>query len=332
MRSRFSVAAGLLALSASTLSAQVGPGGGTADPTCLGAGVAGDACQQAVDFYRYMAPLLGTAMTGGNTTMGQGGTLGGRRFGLVPRFALGIRANAVIGNVPNYSPSLSTVTPNNLTTESAYLPMPAVDLALGVFKGFPLALTNVGGIDLLVSGSYVPEYKSDEISINPESPFAFGFGARVGLLQESLVVPGLGVSYIVRKFPVTTLTASTVTPTPSTLSVNELDVQSNAWRITASKSLVLFGIALGAGQDTYKTSASISTTITGGPPLVTTPVIETNVTRTNYFADVTMNLLLLKIVATGGMVSGGDIVTFNSYDNPADKSRFYGSLGVRFGL
>jgi hypothetical protein len=56
------------------------------------------------------------------------------------------------------------------------------------------------------------------------------------------------------------------------------------------------------------------------------------VTRTNYFADVSMNLLLIKLVGTVGMVSGGDIQTYNSYDNAADKSRLYGSVGVRIGL
>jgi hypothetical protein len=280
-----------------------------------------------------MAPQLGTAMTGGNTTLAQGGTLGGRRFGIVPRFALGVRVNAVQGNVPTFAPTAQLPGSNppparELATESSYVPMPAVDLALGVFKGVPLALSNVGGIDLLLSAAYVPKVDNDDITITPDKSLEFGYGVRVGLLQESLVVPGLGFSYMQRKFPVTTLSTSEA---GSSLSVRDLDLKSNAWRLTASKSLLLFGIALGVGQDSYKMSTTIQAQMLGGNN-ITVPALESKVTRTNYFGDVSMNLLLIKLVGTVGMVSGGDIQTYNSYDTPADKSRLYGSVGVRIGL
>ena len=35
-----------------------------------------DACQMALDVFDLMAPQLGLALTGGNTTLGQGGNLG----------------------------------------------------------------------------------------------------------------------------------------------------------------------------------------------------------------------------------------------------------------
>ncbi len=311
-------------------SAQAQTGGRAAHPSCTG--VAGDACQQAVDFFHYMAPQLGTAMTGGNTTMGQGGSMGGPRFGFIPRFSIGVRANAVFGSVPNFDPTIGlpgdpTPAAREMTTESMYVPLPAVDLALGVFKGLPLALSNVGGVDLLLSAAYVPEYEGDEVTITPDKSFEFGYGLRVGLLQESLIVPGVGVSYMVRKFPVTTL--STMQGS-ATLSVQDLDLQSNAWRLTASKSLLLFGIAAGVGQDTYKASTSV--TATQNSVAVGPVALDSKVTRTNYFGEVSMNLMLLKIVGSIGMVSGGDITTYNTYDTPADKSRMYGSVGVRIGL
>jgi hypothetical protein len=327
---RFRFAVGLLATCASVAGAQ--GGGGPANPACIGP--AADACQQAIDFFDYMAPQLGTAMTGGNTTLAQGGSLGGFRFGLMPRFAIGVRVNAVQGNVPTYNPVLllsPTAPPPQATTppiatQSFYLPMPAVDLAIGVFKGFPLALSNVGGVDLLLSGAFVPTIESDEINITPDENLAFGYGVRVGLLQESLVVPGVGFSFMQRKFPVTTLSTATG---PSSLTVSDLDLKSNAWRVTISKSLVLFGLAAGVGQDTYDASTSVTAQM---PPTIGPVAVESKVTRTNFFADLSMNLLLIKLVASGGMVTGGDIVTWNAYDNAADKSRLYASLGVRFGL
>jgi hypothetical protein len=329
MRFRFAVAIGLLAMSARAVAAQ--GGGAAANPACTG--VAADACQQAIDFFQYMAPQLGTAMTGGNTTLAQGGTLGGLRFGVVPRFAIGVRVNAVQGSVPNFAPAaqLPTATAppaaQQLTTEAQFVPMPAVDVALGVFKGLPLALSNVGGIDVLVSAAYVPKYESPEVNITPDKSLEFGYGVRIGLLQESLVVPGVGFSYMTRKFPVTTLTTA---QGGATMTVRDLDLKSNAWRLTASKSLLLFGLAAGIGQDSYDMSTTVSATMAANN--VSTGRLESKVTRTNYFADVSMNLMVLKIVGTVGMVSGGDIPTYNSYDTPADKSRLFGSVGVRFGL
>ena len=316
--------------------AQAQGGGGSANPSC-NRGPAADACQQAVDFFHYMAPLLGTAMTGGNTTLAQGGSLGGRRFGLVPRFALGVRVNAVMGNAPDYAPNLIVTTnqtapppaARQLVTSTTPIPMPAVDLAVGIFKGIPLALSNVGGVDLLLSAAYLPKYEGDEFTMTPDKSLAFGYGVRVGLLQESLVVPGVGVSFLQRKFPVTTLTATG--GGGSSMTVKDLDLQSTAWRLTVSKSLLLFGLAAGVGQDNYKASTQISATIPPASP-VSPFALDSKVTRTNYFADLSMNLLILKLVGSVGMVSGGEITTYNSYDTPADKSRLYGSVGVRIGL
>lgn len=334
-----SIAVMMVALS-SGAAAQATP---APDPSCKGA--AADACQQAVDFFRYMAPQLGTAMTGGNTTLAQGGSLGGLRLGLMPRFAIGVRVNAVQGNAPNYSPTFAPFAGANdppppsrkLVTSNAVVPMPAVDAAFGIFKGVPLPLTNVGGIDLLLSAAYVPKYSSTQVDIRPDKSLAFGAGVRVGILQESLIVPGVGFSFMTRKLPVTTLTTTqTSVVGNTTMTVKDLDLKSNAWRLTVSKSLLLFGLAAGMGQDKYSASTAINVVAPPTPPSTSPTTLNTSlksdVTRTNYFADISMNLLVLKIVGTIGMVSGGSIPTYNTYDNPADKSRLYGSVGLRFGL
>ena len=314
-------------------SAQAQGGGASSHPSCVGP--VADACQQAVDFFNYMAPQLGTAMTGGNTTLAQGGSLGGRRFGLVPRIAIGVRVNAVQGNTPVFNPTVAplagaTAPPpaaRELATETAVVPLPAFDVALGVFKGIPLALSNVGGVDLLLSAAYLPKYEGDEFTIDPDESLAIGYGVRIGLLQESLVVPGVGFSIMQRKFPVTTLTAQEGT---AAMAIEDLDLKSTAWRLTVSKSLLLFGLAAGVGQDKYDISTGIRAAQVGFPPVTAT--VASEVTRTNYFADLSMNLLVLKLVGTVGMVTGGDILTYNSFDSAADKSRLFGSVGIRFGI
>ena len=57
------------------------------------------------------------------------------------------------------------------------------------------------------------------------------------------------------------------------------------------------------------------------------------VTRTNYFADLGINLLVAKLVGEVGMASGGDIQTYNAFrDRKADDSLLYGSVGLRVGF
>lgn len=327
MRFRVLSAVGLLAISASVAQAQAGNGGATADAQCTGASlVTRDACQQTVDLFNYVAPLLGTALAGGNTTMAQGGSLG-TRLGFIPHVTVGVRVNAVLAGFPEVvTPSATGIqNRNNAAVSTGVVPMPVVDGAIGVFKGIPLALSNVGGVDVLLSASYVPKKEIGDISLDPENPIAFGYGLRVGILQESLVVPGLGFSFINRSIPKTTIIANT---TGSTFEVRDLDLKSKSWRITASKSLILFGLAVGYGKDTYESSTAIRATV--GTNSVGPFNAASEVSRNNLFADLSMNLPFIKLVVTGGQVSGGDIQTYSGFEKAADASRLYASGGIRF--
>ena len=294
-----------------------------------------DACQKAIDLFQYMAPQLGTTIAGGNPTLGQGGNLGG-----LGHFSLGLRVNVLQGSLPqvqNVTPSVTGATSTKFDTKSQLLPMPTADLAIGVFKGIPLAITNVGGIDVLVSASYVPEFDNSGVSVKvPNGSLKLGYGARVGILQESLLVPGVSVSYLVRDLPTLNIAGSSGN---DSLYVNNLSLKTKAWRVTASKSLLLFGLAAGFGQDKYDASTDIGAhvaarTVPPTPAANSTPVsISQNLTRTNIFGDLSMNLLLFKLNAEIGQVSGGTINTFNTFNGkqPAD-SRIYGSVGARFGF
>lgn len=294
-----------------------------------------DACQKAIDLFQYLAPQLGTAIAGGNPTLGMGGTLGG-----LGHFSAGLRVNVVQGSLPqvqDVTPSVNGAQSTRFETKSQYLPMPTADLAVGVFKGVPLPLTNVGGVDLLVSASYVPEFNNSGVSVKvPNGSLKLGYGARVGLLQESLLVPGIAVSYLVRDLPTLNISGNNG---GDSLYVNNFSMKTKAWRLTASKSLVLFGIAAGYGQDTYDASTDIAAHVAARtvPPTAAAnagPVsISQKLTRSNLFANLSVNLLLFKLNAEIGQVSGGTINTYNTFSGkqPAD-SRLYGSVGVRFGF
>jgi hypothetical protein len=315
--------------------------GAAADPQCTAAPTeVRDACQQAVDMMKYMLPQLGIAITGGNVTLGQGGALGG-----LPHFTLGVRANLLAGSLPEpQTPNTSGIQARaNYPTKNQFIGLPAVDASIGLFKGLPLAVSNVGGIDLLLSAAYVPKVETDDVIVEPDSPLKIGYGVRVGLLQESLLVPGISVSYMKRDLPKTTIVGTVasagVANARDSLIVRDFDMKTTAWRLTASKSLILFTIGAGVGQDTYDASTAIKASVTRDIPLIGVQTFSTGnvsikqkTTRTNYFADVSMNLLLLKLIGEVGMVSGGDVPTHNTFDPQADASRMYGSVGIRIGF
>jgi hypothetical protein len=338
MNVRLFVASAVLACTvAPAVMAQSGIDARCTDPELVGSSNEGqDACQKALDLLNYMTPQLGTLIAGGNATIGQGGTLGG-----LGHFALSVRANAMRASLPdidgagvNYGDAQRT----NYVTESQWAALPVVDAAFGVFKGIPLPLTNVLGVDVLLNVSYLPELERDPLSLTtPDGSFKIGYGARVGVLQESLLLPGISFTYIKRDLPRTTLVASWeggAVSSADTARLENFDIGSTSWRVVASKNLLAFSLALGVGQDRYEASAAASYVV--NDPLqryADGPVnYAFDVTRTNVFLDVVTNLGLVKLVATVGNVSGGAIPTYNNFDTEADASRIYGSLGVRIGL
>ena len=200
-----------------------------------------------------------------------------------------------------------------------------MDGAIGLFRGFPLSLTNVLGLDALVSVSYLPEFSNSSVSVSPRQNWQFGYGARLGLLSESIITPCLSVTWIERDLPTTDITASV---NNAQLQVLGEKVKTNAWRIVASKNLILFSVAIGGGRDHYDQSANVSGSISGFT--ATAPGTDQTLDRTNIFADLSYNLPYFKIVAEIGEAMGGTVQTYNSFSGGrADRSLVYGSIGLR---
>ena len=292
-----------------------------------------DACQKAVDLFKYMAPQLGVSLTGGNALLGTGSTVGG-----LGHAKFEVRVNGLWGSVPNVqnpAPAAGPYQQSTYTTKTQVLGLPAVAGEIGLFKGLSLPLTKVGGIDALVTATYIPDFNNANVSVKATGGnLKWGYGARLGLLEESLLVPGVSVTWLRRDLPTIDIagTAPTGSGTTTTLQVNGLTEQTTAWRIVASKSLILLNIAAGVGQDKYDSTANVNASVNFGPFSGSRPSavrMEQNLTRTSYFADLSMNLLILKLIGEIGMVSGGTVTTYNKFDKPADKSRLYGSIGAR---
>ncbi len=328
MRSRLLSVIGVGAFAAAplaSLSAQ-----GLSSSKCA-SGITQDACQQASDVYQLIAPQLGLALTGGNATAGQGGVLGG-----LGHVSVGVRINAFGGLIPNtsndgYAVSLTGAQQRTLPTKSSAFGLPTADAAVGLYKGFPLPLTNILGVDALVSAEYVPTINGDsgDFSLKPSTNLRFGYGVRIGLLSESIAFPGVAFTWIERDLPTIGVTASANSSGEATqLDISNMVVKTHAWRIVASKSLIAFNVAAGVGRDGYNQSATIQGTVNG---VTSTPVqLAQPMNRTNMFADLGINMPVLKIVFEVGEAIGGSVQTFNSFSGGSpDRSQVYGSFGVR---
>jgi hypothetical protein len=307
---------------------------GVAGAQCASAPAAAkQACYASQDLVNYMTPQLSTAIAGGSSTLGQSGVLGG-----LGRFALSLRGTAAMnGAFPNIgdSPFRTDGQKQSYTTKSQIVPGAGVDAAVGLWKGVNLGATNVGGIDLLVSALYVPDVEGSggDFSIKAtDGNLKLGYGVRVGVLDESIVTPGVYVSYLQRDLPTVKLSGSSGNSSGAgtasgTFALNNFSVKTTAIRLVAAKNFLIFGLQAGIGQDTYKSTADISASVSGANA---TGNASMSMTRTNMFVGAMMNLFVFKLVAEYGQVSGGSLAApFNTFDKQASDSRTYLSGGLR---
>jgi hypothetical protein len=285
-----------------------------------------DACQKTTDVFDYLSPQLGTAMTGGNATPGQVGTVGG-----LGHFWLGLRGTGVSGTVPDFNKITvhpTGPTPDSLPTKSVPVPMAGADLAIGIFGGLPLGLTKVGGLDLLLNAFYVPTITTDKVDVRPNHSLKIGYGGRLGILKESGLIPGVAFTYVVRDLPTTTITATDASG--DSLRLENLALNTTSWRVTVGKTLAIVGLVAGVGEDTYDAHTDVGAEVDGfssGTTPLATP--HQKLTRTNYFGDLSLNLAFFRIVGEFGGASGGSITTYNTFVGKAPSAaRVYGSLGM----
>lgn len=323
--------AALLPIGARAARAQDGP----IAPQCAGVAVpVADACQKSVDVFNYFAPQLGALVAGGNVELGRGGTLGG-----LGHFSIGVRANGMRSPVPqlqDVNVATTGFVRSSVPTEGTWAGFPVVDAAVGLFRGIPLGITYVGGVDLLVNAAYLPEFEEDDFAVRTEGgSLKLGYGGRIGLLEETALIPGLGVSYLRRELPTTSVVART--EDGDAIGVSGVRVRADSWRVAASKNLVFVALAAGFGQDRYDLGATLTADVATAPG-VTVPLrgisASQTLTRTNYFANLTLlNLPFFKLVGEIGRTQGGSLAaTYNDFDGRRpDQAYTYGSVGVRVG-
>jgi hypothetical protein len=300
------------------------------------AGTTQDVCQKTIDMFNFLAPQLGTMIAGGNATIGVGGTLGG-----LGHIYISGRVNAVASDLPaidQVTPSTDGARSDEYPTVGQVAGIPQVDVAVGVFQGLPIGVTNVGGIDLLGSVSYLPSISTSGLDIDtPDGSFKFGGGVRVGIIQETPILPAVSVTYLRRGLPTVNLAANS--QAGDTLRANKVSVKIDSYRLVVGKTFMTLGVAAGVGRDRYNTSATGSGYVAAraGSEIPSTSVgpiaLEQKIDRTTYFVDASLDLPFVKLVGELGRTSSVTIPTYNTFvATSAGAAMGFASIGLRFGL
>jgi hypothetical protein len=301
---------------------------------------------QAVDAAQ---PQLGILMAGGNPILGTAST-GGVRLGLIPRVSLTGRVNVVAARLPD----IRELGDDDEVQEFS-VPAPAVgaNLSVGLNQGFNLApmLGGFGAIDLLGSVSVLPLSLLDDFGDNA---FSWGAGARVGLLRESFVTPGVSVSLMYRDLgevrfgEVCSGTEVSVGGDRSTCTSTDDDFGEIAFGLTnwstraaVSKRLLGLGLTAGVGYDRFDTDADLAFRAPSGPggteQVYRFNDIAVDNDRWSAFLDASFTVLVASLVAEVGWMEGGSNPVEGggpSYPTEFDPEQgtWFGSLGMRLSL
>jgi hypothetical protein len=311
--------------------------------------VAAEECAMVAQAVDAAQPQLGILMAGGNPTLGTAST-GGVRLGLIPRVSLTGRINVIGARLPDIRQESE-----GEAAEFA-LPAPAVgaNLSVGVTQGFSVApmIGGFGAIDLLGSVSVLPlELVGEGFG---ENAFSWGAGARVGLIRESFVTPGVSVSVMYRSLSEVSFgTACFGTETPSVIAPNdpsrrtclsdgdvgEIEFGLNNWstRAAISKRFLALGLTAGVGYDRFETDAdlAVAAPVTDGiREVFRRRDIAVDNDRWSAFLDASFTVLFGSLVAELGWMQGSDPIEGfpSTSDFDPSEGTFFGSLGARLSL
>lgn len=299
-----------------------------------------------------LQPTIGIGFSGGNPTLGMGGTLG-TRFGLVPRFSITARLNGAYAEAPDIFDDFANDIGNGGQFEpvpTRGVPLGAVqgDVAIGVFNGITLVpmLGGLGSIDLLGSVAFIPVIGNVGLE---EAIVSWGGGARIGILKGGLLAPGLSVSGMYRRIGEVQF-GDIADDDPGEFA---MDLSTLSLRTALSKGFAMFDFAVGAGYDKYssdprfnfavqcQTTECTAASADGSGITVTMAEDisgEVETAAWNVFGNVGVSLLLLNLVGEVGYQQATDILTGGDVNGRAlteeeiGEGRFFGSLGLRLTL
>lgn len=282
-------------------------------------------CNAVVDGTQAFHPVLGLLTSGGAPILGAASPLGG--FGHV---YVSARVNATRVVLPDLAYNGSTTTVGS--GEKLFFPSPLVEVALGVFRGLPSGLF---ALDVLGSAQLLPTTQIANFSVVAGArhigsvALGLGFGARVGILRETALTPGVAVSVMHRNIP--QVRYGDLGNGANLSYATDLDATNV--RLTAGKRFAVLNLAGGLGWDRYTGSATAQfrNPTTGIPEAAIDMALSHS--RTMGFADVGLDFRHFKLTTEAGYQLGKDphlVTTFTDFDPAA--GRFFAAAGITLGL
>lgn len=237
-----------------------------------------------------LASALGSDVPGTPSTLG-------RRLGRVPRTSFSLSALGVRTAMPR----VAGRSLEDLRQEQGFFPWGMrVGAAAGLLDGFRL-MPNMGGVlslDLTASYSLVRLPRGAGFG---GSSHGFGAGARLGLVRESFVLPGVSVS-ATRRWHGAVRAGSTGDDDPATEVETGLTVSS--LRATAGKNWFVIGVMAGAGWDRYEGDARVALSSTNGASASAEGRVRSD--RLLYFAAAWFNFVISQVSLEAGVAEGVD--------------------------
>lgn len=306
-------------------------------------------CGQVVNTLANVQPTVGIALSGGAHTLGTATTIG-RRLGVFPRVSVTLRGNAAIADVPDlldgYAPSFDgNGELSAMGTQGVPVWALQGDVTIGLFNGLALGPTlgGLGAIDLLGSVSYVPTV--DDVGGIDEIINA-GVGARIGIIRQGLIVPGISVSGMYRTMLDDVSFGAIDEGDPAEFSSN---LSAYSFRVGLSKGILMFDLAAGAGYDIYTSDVAFDWELDCPASECGQDVTlgtqngvsgELSAAAWNVYGNVGLSLLLVNVVGEVGYQKATSIVdaaAFAEAGLPArapttedlEGGRIFASLGIR---
>lgn len=308
-------------------------------------------CGQVVHSLANVQPTFGIAFSGGAHTLGTASTIG-RRLGLIPRVSVTARVNGAFADLPDLLDGFDATLDNEgqlPAMGTGRVPVASLqgDVVVGLFNGFsfgPVA-GGLGAVDLLGSLSYVPAV--NDIGLTEEIINA-GIGARVGILKQGLVMPGISVSGMYRTMVDDVAFGDLADGDPAEFTTG---LSTLSLRAGISKGFLMIDLAAGAGYDIYTSDVIFNWELIcpAGECLPAQEVTlrpdqavegELKTAAWNVYGNVAMNLMIVDIVGEVGYQKSTDIVDTEalaaaglpSREPTTDAiggGRFFASVGVR---
>lgn len=282
-------------------------------------------CRDVVASVQLLQPDLGIALASANPVLGTASPIG-TKFRFIPRVYIGGRINFVWAGIPDVLDYPDD--PSAAGTRSFSVPMPQIDVSVGIFDGFRVGSTlgGFGSVELL--GSLGPMILPAGEGFENDAT-GLGLGARIGLLRESFTAPGISVS---GEYQWTGRIRYGNVAQGDDAQFG-MDLEAASFRLGLSKSFVAIGLALTIGWDHYQSEVDFGVAGSDGGLVAVVPQdspASLSAGRWLAAVDVSYIVLFLNIALEAGWQEQERLTT--SSGDEITSGNFFGALGIRVSL